>query len=595
MSPKNQQIDGNNTHPHFFFTIIVIRTLPQLSPRWLLLFGVFILFWRLNYAPLWNPDEGRYASAALEMTHPFDGSAPDWVVPHLNTIPRLNKPPLVYWLGAASFNIFGVSTAAARLAPALAAVGVLFLLFVLGKKMFGERAGIAGSLVWATAGFPVGMARTFNTDMLLTSAIALAFGGIWLAVESTGIRQKWGASLLAGVGLGLALLAKGPVGLALPLLICFVYLCVARRWGSVPWAGVATALVMALSLAIPWFLAVEKREPGFLHRFIIEENFGRFSGKEDYHDPTPIYYYLPVVILGLLPWTAFILPTCVRGVLKDDDDSRRARLFLWLWGGLLVAFFSISKTKLISYVLPAFPAFCLLIGEALGGTHDKRSDWPPLVRWIVLSVALLLNTILVIAAGKYLLDDRTLPRAEAIPYLVAAVAILVCGSIALVICWLARDRWRLMLSQTITAIVLFVCLLQLAGRIALFEDASSIFISLKPHLQPSDRLVEYRTFQPSAIFYLKRDIPIYEFVNNSGLDEEHPNFKRLYRDEKEFQEIWEWPERTFVLIRRKHGSEINIPANWSTVAINNDYELLSNRPAPDGFSFDYVAPGKRIR
>jgi 4-amino-4-deoxy-L-arabinose transferase-like glycosyltransferase len=575
----------------------VTRFFSTISPRWLLLLGTLLLLWRLDYASLWNPDEGRYASASLEMAYQYDGSPSDWVVPHLNSIPRLNKPPLVYWLGAASFRVFGVSTFSARLAPALAAVGVLFLLYFLGRRMFSERAGIAGALVWATALFPAAMGRTFNTDMLLTSTIALAMGGIWLAIEEESKAGKWRGCLLAGLGLGLALLAKGPVGLALPLLLCFAYLCLGKRWKRVPWVGVVTALVLALGLALPWFLLVEQQEPGFIHRFLFAENLGRFSGKEDYHDTTPFYFYLPVIILGLVPWTAFILPTCVRGVLRDDDNSRRARLYLWIWGGLLVAFFSVSSTKLVSYVLPAFPAFCLLVGEALGGipAADKRGEWPQKIRWIVLGIALLLNCALLIGATIYLWNDKTIPRSEATPYVATIAVVLIGGSVALVLAWLTQNRWRIFVSQSITAVAMLLTLLHLAGHISFYEDASEMFTALKPHLRPEDKVVEYRTFQPTAIFYLQRPIPIYNFRNNSGLDETDASFKQIYRTEAAFKEVWTWPERTFVLMRWNHQSKLEIPKPWRVIAQNNDYRLISNRPAPAGFQFDFTAPKKRNR
>ena len=110
-----------------------------MSPRWFLLLAALLLLYGLDYAPLWNPDEGRYASAALEMAQPFNGTAPDWIVPHLNTIPRINKPPLVYWLGAISYRILGVSEASTRLISALAAIVVMLTVWRLGHAMFSER------------------------------------------------------------------------------------------------------------------------------------------------------------------------------------------------------------------------------------------------------------------------------------------------------------------------------------------------------------------------------------------------------------------------------------------------------------------------
>ena len=139
-----------------------------MTKNWLLLVAALLLFGTLNYAPFWNPDEGRYAAASLEMTGGVQGGHADWVVPHLNTIPRLNKPPLVYWLAGGAFQIFGPSEWAGRLGAALASLAAMLIIWVLGRAMFDEKTGIAGALIWSTSMAPAAMGRTCNTDMLLS-------------------------------------------------------------------------------------------------------------------------------------------------------------------------------------------------------------------------------------------------------------------------------------------------------------------------------------------------------------------------------------------------------------------------------------------
>ncbi len=431
-----------------------------------LLAGAFLLLWRLGYAPLWNPDEGRYAAASLEMAQPFDGRASDWVVPHLNTIPRLNKPPLVYWAAATSLRAFGASAWAARLVPALCAIGVMLLVWTMARRAFGERAGLISALVWATSLLPFGLARTLNTDMLLTAAMTLALFGIFSMQKEKGKGQKGEASAfcpfpfsfcIAGLGMGAALLAKGPVGMALPLAIGFVHLGVTRRWRGVSWRDALLACALAVAIAAPWYLAVAAREPQFLKNFLLGENLNRFSGKTDFHDATPFWFYAPIVLLGLTPWTALLplsfarlrlaaesvparwlrrvlwllaalsllmflprfnrepalilfetqrfylrifntllplilfLPLLIRLRLRDDYLSgeghpahegdaagkRDALCFLWLWALFLIRLFSLSSTKLGSYVLPAFPALAMLLGEAIDGLFARVGNAVP--------------------------------------------------------------------------------------------------------------------------------------------------------------------------------------------------------------------------
>ncbi len=287
--------------------------------RILALVAAIFLFVHLDYAPFFNPDEGRYASASLEMARGFDGKAPDWVVPHLNSVPRLNKPPLVYWTAATAINFIGANEIAGRLPSALAGLGTMIIVWLLAAHIFNRRAAWLSAIVWATSLFPFAFARILNTDMLLTFAISLATLGVWQVIDwpqnqnepSETSSAWWPGALVAGVGMGLALLAKGPVGLAFPLIIAFLWILAMRRWqvltSAHTWLALFVAIAIAVAMAWPWVHAISERVPNFLRRFLIEENLGRFAGGVEYHKPTPIYYYLPVILIALLPWSGWLL------------------------------------------------------------------------------------------------------------------------------------------------------------------------------------------------------------------------------------------------------------------------------------------------
>ncbi len=260
------------------------------------------------------------------MTGGVQGGHADWVVPHLNTIPRLNKPPLVYWMAGGAFQIFGPSEWAGRLGAALASLAAMLIIWALGRAMFDEKTGIAGALIWSTSIAPAAMGRTCNTDMLLAGSTTIVLWGIWLAIEDES--SRWRAYFIAGFGMGLSMLAKGPVGVALPLLIGFVYIAVTRKWNRINWLGLIVALAIAALMSAPWFIAIEKQQPGFTYNFIIAENLGRFAGGEDYHKATPFWFYGPVVISGLLPWTAFLgTPLCAFGKLLTSKNATRSGFY----------------------------------------------------------------------------------------------------------------------------------------------------------------------------------------------------------------------------------------------------------------------------
>ena len=571
--------------------------------RLLWIVPVALIFWNLGYAAFWNPDEGRYVAASYEMAHPFAGQS-NWLIPHLDTVARLNKPPLIYWTMAASFRAFGVSEASARLVPALASLTVLVLIAVWGARCWGNRTAWAGAMAWASGIGVVAMGRTANTDMLLCAAVALTMFGVFWATELRGQKQL-AMGALAGVGLGLALLSKGPVGVALPLLFAAVYLTIIKGWPRAPWRALGLAVGVAALVGAPWFLLVEAHRPGFLHTFLFEENLGRFSGKENYHHKTPIYYYLPVVLIGFMPWTGFLAPALGFWNRQNLDEraarQNRAQIFLTVWALTLIAFFSVSGTKLISYALPAFPAFALLIGVALGrwNTLDLRWKRGAIGVNIALNLALVVALIAVPARDKVsktwgfkpgvLLDDHIIPRAVGAPWTVALVAVLLIFTLALL--WsLRRDARALLAVESVGAVTIIGMMLGLAGTVAYYEDASVMMRELAPLLKPGDRVASYRAFVPSAIPFIKRPLTMFRFDNSSGLDAAEVERSPYYSTPRDNVDLRRWlaqPGRVFIVTE---GFE-----DYDTVwrlhlwGRTNDQFLLSNQPRPADFTFDFAS------
>jgi 4-amino-4-deoxy-L-arabinose transferase-like glycosyltransferase len=573
--------------------------------------AAFLLLWNLNYAPVWNPDEGRYVAASQEMLTPLDGgSTPNWVVPHLNGIPRLNKPPLVYWSAASLLKLLGESVVAARLASALAAVGVLLLLLGLGAKLFDFKTGVLAAVIWATSALPFTLGRILATDMLLTFSMTLAlFGLVFALVPATEAalqkpKPRAPFFLVAGLGLGLALLAKGPVGLGLPLLIAFAWmlLCAGRNTFRAPIVlGVLGAMALAVLIAAPWYAAVARVHPEFLGRFLWGENVARLTGSTFYHDPEPFWFYVPVLLVGALPWTAFLLPAArtiisdfhARLLLDNAGRSARARWLLWIWALAIIALFSASSTKLITYILPAFPAIALLIAQVFG-TSKTTTQTRAInqARYATLALLVILGIGLAVAfTHPQLLADKIMPRAVADPFVFAMSAILLCGALALGV----HPRPTRILPLVGGA--LFIALTGFMGRFAFYEDPSPMLVRLQPFIKPTDRILQFKTFQPSLMFYTRRPSIVLDFVNTSGLDdEEFATSGNFVKDQTLIKKLAAGKERIFVLTRWKHAHwpSLDTPT-LHVIARNNDYRLLSNRPAPAGFHYDFVAPRKRHR
>lgn len=347
----------------------------------LLLAGAALFFYRLGAPGLMDPDEGRYAEIAREML-----LLKDWIVPHLNLLPYLEKPPLVYWLTALSFTAQGESELAARLPAALSALGGVFLAYGLGRAIWGPGAGFLSALILATCGGYVALGRLIILDMPLTLFLNLGVGLGYLALS----RERPGLWVWAYLALALGVLTKGPVVLVLAAVIWTAWCWLQKRpwlrsWLR-PWGVALLALV-----SLPWFILAAARYPDFLRFFILEQHLGRYLTKAIHHHQ-PFYYYLPVLLGFMVPWS-WLLPWALGRERPGRDPDR---LFLLIWAGVILLFFSVSRGKLAPYILPALLPLALFLGQSLWdqarsgpGLAGSRGLFITLAIWTLLAWGLL--------------------------------------------------------------------------------------------------------------------------------------------------------------------------------------------------------------
>jgi 4-amino-4-deoxy-L-arabinose transferase-like glycosyltransferase len=318
---------------------------------------------------LFEPDEGRYAEIPREMWQ-----RGEWVVPYLQAEPYLDKPPLLYWLVMLSYALLGVHDWSARLVPALAVHGSVLLTYLFGRRLLGERAAFWGALALALAPAFVGMGRLLVLDGVLAFWVTLSLFSAFEAVRRGELRRGWW--LLAALACGLGVLTKGPVAVVLlvPPLWAHLRLTGGTRLGVRAW--LLFAGVVAL-VTLPWYAAVCLRIPDFARHFLWEHNVVRFLTPFDHQ--RPVWFYGPLLLLGLLPGTLLLIPF-VRFLLSGDPTVARRRSpelgFLLLAGGWCVLFFSLSGCKLPTYILPAFPPLALTLGYFLDVGSWARSRWP---------------------------------------------------------------------------------------------------------------------------------------------------------------------------------------------------------------------------
>lgn len=329
------------------------------NQSWLLIFLLSLALFLpgLGAYPLLDPDEGRNAQVALEMVN-----SGHWIPPTLKGEIRYQKPPLYYWLVASTFLLIGPGEFAARLPSALAAIMGVWITLLLGTHLWGREKGYIAALVQATSLIYVGYAHIVIFDMLLTTFILASLFFSWKALEEGG-KESWApVSLFAA----LAFLTKGPIGLVIPLMVLLPIILsktlVDKEKTPIPWMLV---ILVFLVIAAPPFILAELKNPGYCYRFFWEENVLRYFTPR-FHRGAPFYYYLPVIILGLLPWTFFLPRTLTRLKALWRLYPHRT-LFLASWIVLPTLFFTLSKSKMPHYILPTFPAWALLMAGTWKG------------------------------------------------------------------------------------------------------------------------------------------------------------------------------------------------------------------------------------
>ena len=391
---------------------------------WLLLAGfcTFLFFYGIGQFGLVGADEPRYAQVAREML-----GRHDWITPTLGGVPWLEKPPLYYWQAMLAYRIFGVRDWSARLPSAVDASLIVLAVYLFLRKL---RPGLHldGALITASAAGLVGFAHSASTDTALAAMFTLAMLA-WYAWWETSQNSYLAAFYFF---LALAVLAKGPVAAALAGVVIALFAATAKDLRILLKALWVPAMLVFFVVALPWYIAIEVRHPEFFRIFILEHNLARF-GTNLYHHEEPFWYYLPVTALVLIPWVVFSLAAMIevisvwwaeRKSTFDNEDALNLYLVLWLI--VPVFCFSLSRSKLPGYILPAVPAGTLLVAEYVRRHVDDNR--PP--RWLIGLHAVVAAAPLVPALTvAYLLGQHRLPWGRG-TMIASAIALILAAGIA---------------------------------------------------------------------------------------------------------------------------------------------------------------------
>ncbi len=525
----------------------------------LLALSIPFLFARLGM-PLLDPDEGLYASIAQEMLR-----GGDWVIPHVNGLPYLEKPPLYFWLTALTLGVTGPREWSVRLWSALATLGSVLLTWRIGRRLYGARAGLLAGLALATVVGNALYVRKASTDQLFVFCLALAIHGFLRDAE----RPEAGRTrfLLLYVGAALAVLAKGFIGLVFPVLIVGISLLLVRRV-SLRDLNVTRGAALFALIALPWHVLAAWRSPTLFGFYALDNHLLRFlDARRFVEDDVPISTlgFLVASFLWAFPWSVFVLGRPAAG----SSPAARWRPLVAVWALVVVGLFSLSRFKHEYYALPAFPALAILAGAAWASGRDVgRWLWVGLLGcsavglWALwagagLTPSRAMTGLAEMNAYYRILRDQgaPFPFESSRPFGVLLQGLgltLIVGWGVATLCWMRGWRRSAFASLLGVAGVITALILQLIQVVEPHHSAREISRAITAQAAPDDVVVVEGSleYSPALPFYTGRQaLLVNGAVGYFSFASTLPEARGLFIDTRGLVDLWGGVRRVFLVVR----------------------------------------------
>jgi 4-amino-4-deoxy-L-arabinose transferase-like glycosyltransferase len=568
---------------------------PRLATFVLAAFTLLIYLGTSFHPALLDDADAGHAAAAKEILE-----RGDWVTFHINGVRYLEKGPLLFWTAALAYQVAGVNEFGTRLPAVLAVVGLALMCWAFARSFAGDRAGFYAGLIIATSLGTYLYTRIFIPDILLTLCLTAAFYCFWRG--QTDPRYFWGWwAALAG-----AVLAKGLLGIVFPFGVVGLYMLIRRRWDLIARMRPIAGPLLFLAIAAPWHILAAIRTPKWAWFYFVNEHFLRYLGlryPKDY-DKVPLLLFWALCLIWVLPWSSF-LPLAIR---RRDPES--PNLFLWIWAGLVMVFFSFS-TRQEYYSMPAWPPLALLLGVGLAEAEERRDRWLarlqaiPAVLGLIAAVALAallwisrdvvvegdIASLLTQNPQMYTLSlghmfDLQVQTFSALRGPAAGAAILL--GIGWPLAWWLRHGGRHLAATLATALTtgaFFFCAQSALGAFEPYLSSRPLATVIERAYRPGDRIVingEY--YAGSSIgFYLK---PKVYLLNGrmTGLEfgSRYPDAPPVFIGDREIAEWWAGEQRVFLFTeggeKRAAVERLLPPGSVHLVGASGGKFVLSNRP-----------------
>jgi 4-amino-4-deoxy-L-arabinose transferase-like glycosyltransferase len=534
----------------------------------LLLLSYIFLFHGIGDYSLKEPDEGRYAEIPREMIE-----LNDYIVPHLNYVRYFEKPPLFYWIVAVSYKCFGVNEWAFRFPNALSAFLCVVVLYIFIRKWInGEIAFISSIILMSSFGF-FSMSRVATIDMFFSMWLFLSllfFYGYYKEKKSFFIYFFYTI-------LGLATLAKGFVPIALIVVTIIVFLLAERRASFLKELKWTKGIAIYCIIVFPWLLTISLKEKEFFYFFVIDQHILRFLTSK--HKRTgSIFYFLPVLFGGMFPWSFFI----PRSIIKLWNKSE-LKLFI-IWSCVVFIFFSISKSKLPTYILPIFPSLSIVIG------YFFYEQWHQPCKKRIETLAYIFVFFLFAAASilgiRGILNQwisQISSEATNILYNLKGflIAVMVISIIPICLfCFRKFNRFSFMFyCLTFFSLFFISTLLLNLNTIDKLNTTKRLAYAINEQNKDGGYIINYSSFDETLPFYTKQRIIIASYTGELEMGSKYDDSKAYFINEKTFFELFKKDNKIFCVLKAKRLNRIKdkVPDKISIITCHNERCLITNK------------------
>lgn len=539
-----------------------------------ILFIWFALF--LGNRPFATPDEGRYVEIPREMV-----ATNDFVTPRLNGVKYFEKPPLFYWIQAGNIKLFGLQEWTMRLTTIFFGMLGCIAIYLFGRRFYNEYIGMTACLILATSPLYYAVSRIIILDMPVTTLTTLSLFAFLMTIHtSPGLYRRlwaWGFYIMCALGV----LTKGLMVLAISGPVILIWSLATGRWKDLWPAYLPSGFIIFLLIAAPWHILASINNPEFFYKYFVVEHFLRYTTSMHMRSQ-PIYFFIPVLLLGFFPWVIFLWKGIKDAIQKNQSlEQRGITIFLLIWAGWTFVFFSISNSKLVTYILPCFPPLALILGAYAGkllhfnNAHEVRNI--SLTFGIFLIVFAILG-LFILWALPNLLDHR--------PYLISDFTILMgvflSISFAAIIFTLQQRQKNSLSLIPLCAIALNLAVVRLMPELQR-PSIKPLAQIIQQHKHNGDIVASYKTYYQDLPVYMNEVVNVIDVKGELEFGCEVEDCSKWMYEENKFLQLWKGDRRYFVIAQRKEIAALTqrIPTfRYFTLGSSNGNVLITNKEFP---------------